>query len=99
MDLLNGIQAVAEATSQVTRTVADHLVQALAAEGVRHTFGYPGGAALPVYHALARHAAMAGGEGIEHLLVRHEQSAVQRPTAMCGPAARWACASCRPAPA
>jgi acetolactate synthase I/II/III large subunit len=76
MDLLNGIQAVSEATSQVTRTVASHLVQALAAEGVRHIFGYPGGAALPVYDALARHAALAGGEGIEHLLVRHEQSAV-----------------------
>jgi acetolactate synthase-1/2/3 large subunit len=50
-------------------TVADHLVSALHAEGVRHVFGYPGGAALPVYDALARDGR------IEHLLVRHEQSA------------------------
>jgi acetolactate synthase-1/2/3 large subunit len=58
-------------------TVADHLVRALAVEGVRHIFGYPGGAALPVYDALARQAARHGGDGaIEHILVRHEQNAV-----------------------
>jgi len=50
-------------------TVADHLVRCLAAEGVTHVFGYPGGAALPVYDALARHG------GIAHVLVRHEQGA------------------------
>jgi acetolactate synthase-1/2/3 large subunit len=50
-------------------TVADYLVLALHAEGVRHVFGYPGGAALPIYDALERHG------GIEHVLVRHEQSA------------------------
>jgi len=58
-------------------TVADHLVMALAAECVRNIFGYPGGVALPVYDALSRHAARGeGGPPIEHLLVRHEQSAV-----------------------
>jgi len=50
-------------------TMADHLVHALHAEGVRHVFGYPGGAALPVYDALARDG------DIEHVLVRHEQGA------------------------
>lgn len=50
-------------------TVADHLVQALQAEGVTHIFGYPGGAALPIYDALDRSGA------IEHVLVRHEQGA------------------------
>jgi len=50
-------------------TVADHLVQALRAEGVSHVFGYPGGAALPVYDAITRSG------HIQHVLVRHEQSA------------------------
>ena len=50
-------------------TVADHLVRALEIEGVRHIFGYPGGAALPIYDALERNHA------VEHILVRHEQSA------------------------
>ncbi|HSV47655.1 MAG TPA: biosynthetic-type acetolactate synthase large subunit [Ramlibacter sp.] len=50
-------------------TVADHLVQCLVEEGVRHLFGYPGGAALPVYDAMARSGL------VQHVLVRHEQSA------------------------
>jgi acetolactate synthase-1/2/3 large subunit len=50
-------------------TAADYLVQALQAEGVTHVFGYPGGAALPIYDALDRSGAIA------HVLVRHEQSA------------------------
>jgi acetolactate synthase-1/2/3 large subunit len=50
-------------------TVADHLVQCLVEEGVRHVFGYPGGAALPVYDAIARSGR------VQHVLVRHEQSA------------------------
>lgn len=54
---------------EVLATVADHLVQALQAEGVTHVFGYPGSAALPIYDALDRNGA------IEHVLVRHEQSA------------------------
>jgi len=50
-------------------TTADHLVQALIAEGVSDVFGYPGGAALPVFDALE----LSGR--IRHVLVRHEQSA------------------------
>ncbi len=44
------------------------MVQALEREGVRHVFGYPGGAIMPVYDALP-------GSSLEHILVRHEQAA------------------------
>ncbi len=44
------------------------VVEALAREGVRHVFGYPGGAIMPVYDALP-------GSGLNHILVRHEQAA------------------------
>jgi len=56
-------------TNQSFGTVADYLIKALALEGVRHIFGYPGGAALPLYDALSRQ------EHISHVLVRHEQNA------------------------
>ncbi|MES2189422.1 MAG: biosynthetic-type acetolactate synthase large subunit [Pseudomonadota bacterium] len=56
-------------TLSAQSTAADYLVQSLQAEGVTHVFGYPGGAALPVYDALNRNSA------VEHVLVRHEQSA------------------------
>ena len=36
--------------------------------GSRHSFGYPGGAIMPVYDALY-------DGGVEHLLCRHEQGA------------------------
>ncbi|MFT4192664.1 MAG: acetolactate synthase 3 catalytic subunit [Comamonas sp.] len=49
---------------------ADILVRALQAEGVKHLWGYPGGAALYVYDALYRQ------DSIQHVLVRHEQAAV-----------------------
>jgi acetolactate synthase-1/2/3 large subunit len=44
------------------------VVEALEREGVRHVFGYPGGAIMPVYDALP-------GSSIMHILVRHEQAA------------------------
>jgi acetolactate synthase-1/2/3 large subunit len=44
------------------------VVEALEREGVRHVFGYPGGAIMPVYDALP-------GSGLMHILVRHEQAA------------------------
>jgi acetolactate synthase-1/2/3 large subunit len=50
-------------------TIADFLVRSLRHEGVTRVFGYPGGAALPVYDALSRES------NIMHVLVRHEQSA------------------------
>ena len=44
------------------------VVEVLKSEGVTHVFGYPGGAALPLYDALC-------DSGITHILTRHEQGA------------------------
>jgi len=49
-------------------TGAQILWECLEREGVKHVFGYPGGAILPAYDAL-RHSK------IHHVLVRHEQGA------------------------
>ncbi|MFZ9849103.1 MAG: thiamine pyrophosphate-binding protein, partial [Vulcanococcus sp.] len=46
------------------------LMDALHRHGVRHIFGYPGGAILPIYDEL--HKAEARG-WLKHFLVRHEQ--------------------------
>ena len=51
------------------RTGAQVLWECLIAEGVKHVFGYPGGAILPAYDALC------GYPEIHHVLVRHEQGA------------------------
>ena len=48
---------------------AQIMLECLRQEGVRHIFGYPGGAVLPIYDALY------GYQDIEHILVRHEQGA------------------------
>jgi acetolactate synthase-1/2/3 large subunit len=48
------------------------LIDSLRRHGVKHIFGYPGGAILPLYDELYR--AEAEG-GIQHILVRHEQGA------------------------
>jgi acetolactate synthase-1/2/3 large subunit len=44
------------------------LVSTLERLGVEVVFGYPGGAIMPVYDALA-------GSKLRHILVRHEQAA------------------------
>jgi acetolactate synthase-1/2/3 large subunit len=49
-------------------TGAEILCETLTRLGVRHIFGYPGGAILPVYDAL-------GKSKLHHVLVRHEQGA------------------------
>jgi acetolactate synthase I/II/III large subunit len=49
-------------------TGAEILCESLTRLGVRHVFGYPGGAILPVYDAL-------GKSKLHHILVRHEQGA------------------------
>jgi acetolactate synthase I/II/III large subunit len=49
-------------------TGAEILCETLEHLGVRHLFGYPGGAILPVYDAL-------GKSKLHHVLVRHEQGA------------------------
>jgi acetolactate synthase-1/2/3 large subunit len=50
-------------------TGAQMVVQALADQGVKHVFGYPGGAVLPIYDEIIQQ------EAVEHILVRHEQGA------------------------
>jgi acetolactate synthase I/II/III large subunit len=52
----------------MTKTGAQILWECLEREGVKHVFGYPGGAILPAYDAL-KHSS------IHHVLVRHEQGA------------------------
>jgi acetolactate synthase-1/2/3 large subunit len=50
------------------KTGSQILWECLEREGVKHVFGYPGGAILPAYDAL-KHST------IHHILVRHEQGA------------------------
>ena len=54
------------------QTGAFALIDSLQRHGVKHIFGYPGGAILPIYDELYRAEARGG---IEHILVRHEQGA------------------------
>jgi acetolactate synthase I/II/III large subunit len=54
--------------NKTTMTGAGILWECLEREGVKHVFGYPGGAILPAYDAL-KHSK------IHHILVRHEQGA------------------------
>src|SRR5580704_1277347 len=49
---------------------AEMVIRALRDQGVRHVFGYPGGAVLPIYDALFKQ------NDFVHVLVRHEQGAV-----------------------
>jgi len=50
-------------------TGAEMVLQALKDQGVKHVFGYPGGAVLPIYDEIIQQ------DDIEHILVRHEQGA------------------------
>ena len=50
-------------------TGAEIVFKVLEDQGVRHIFGYPGGAVLPIYDELKNH------KSIKHILVRHEQGA------------------------
>ncbi|WP_373561935.1 biosynthetic-type acetolactate synthase large subunit [Cupriavidus plantarum] len=58
------------AAPTVSMRGAEMVVEALRREGVSEIWGYPGGAVLPIYDALAAEDAP------RHLLVRHEQAAV-----------------------
>jgi acetolactate synthase-1/2/3 large subunit len=58
------------APAQGEITGAEILVRCLQEEGVRHVFGYPGGAVLYIYDAIFKQ------EYFQHILVRHEQAAV-----------------------
>src|SRR6201991_2190935 len=60
----------AETTAQpVEMTGSDMVVRALKDHGVKHIFGYPGGAVLPIYDSLFQ------DNKLKHVLVRHEQGA------------------------
>ncbi|MFN5855261.1 MAG: biosynthetic-type acetolactate synthase large subunit [Pseudanabaenaceae cyanobacterium] len=58
-------------TLQTTGAFA--LIDSVTRQGVKHLFGYPGGAILPVYDEIYK--AEARGD-LKHILVRHEQGAV-----------------------
>ena len=58
----------AAATAELTG--AEIVIRALKDHGVKHIFGYPGGAVLPIYDALFQN------NELVHVLVRHEQGAV-----------------------
>jgi acetolactate synthase I/II/III large subunit len=65
-------------------TGAEMVLRALAEQGVKHVFGYPGGAVLPIYDEFFQQ------EKVKHILVRHEQGATHmaegyaRSTGLCG---------------
>ncbi|MCZ2328638.1 acetolactate synthase 3 large subunit [Bartonella sp. F02] len=48
---------------------AEMVVQALIDQEVKHIFGYPGGAVLPIFDAIYQQ------DSFQHILVRHEQAA------------------------
>ena len=50
-------------------TGAEIVFKVLEDQNVKHIFGYPGGAVLPIYDELKNH------KNIKHILVRHEQGA------------------------
>lgn len=65
-------QATLEKTAETEEelmTGAEMVIRALVDNGVKHIFGYPGGAVLPIYDELHQQT------DIEHILVRHEQGA------------------------
>jgi acetolactate synthase-1/2/3 large subunit len=61
------IRQAAETAKQMTG--AEMVIEALKDQGVEHIFGYPGGAALPIYDAMFQQ------DAVQHILVRHEQGA------------------------
>ncbi len=65
------LQAIAPPQSQ-RQIGAYALLDSLYRHGVKHIFGYPGGAILPIYDEIYRFEA--AGK-IKHILVRHEQGA------------------------
>ncbi|TAN16316.1 MAG: acetolactate synthase 3 large subunit [Rhizobiaceae bacterium] len=71
-------------TGRREMTGAEMVVQALKDNGVKHVFGYPGGAVLPIYDEIFQQ------DAVKHILVRHEQGAghaaegYARSTGKCG---------------
>ena len=71
------------------------LIDSLRRHGVKHIFGYPGGAILPIYDELYKAEAIGG---IQHILVRHEQGAAHAADGYARATGKWACALPRQAP-
>src|SRR5580698_8680174 len=67
---LTGTPAQLPATGAIEMSGAEMVIRALKDQGVKHIFGYPGGAVLPIYDALFKQ------NDFVHVLVRHEQGAV-----------------------
>jgi acetolactate synthase-1/2/3 large subunit len=70
MDALSAEARSTAAAAAALRNGAEILLDTLVACGVDTIFGYPGGAALPLYDALFKEPRL------RHILVRHEQAAV-----------------------
>ncbi len=66
----NGLSPAPVIATQQTGAYA--LLDSLHRHGVKHIFGYPGGAILPIYDEIYRFEAVGK---IKHILVRHEQGA------------------------
>lgn len=64
-------QAQAAELSNEPKTGADLLVESLINEGVDTLFGYPGGAALPIFDALYK-----AQSSFDQILARHEQGSI-----------------------
>ena len=64
------VPAASAPASSALITGAEIVVRCLAEEGVKHVFGYPGGAVLYIYDAIFKQ------DKFQHVLVRHEQAAV-----------------------
>jgi acetolactate synthase-1/2/3 large subunit len=58
------------AMADMELTGAEIVVRCLRDEGIKHIFGYPGGAVLNIYDEIYKQ------KDFEHILVRHEQAAV-----------------------
>lgn len=67
---MSGSKPASERGAAGHKPGAELLLDALEEQGVDLIFGYPGGAVLPIYDALAKR------DTIRHVLVRHEQGAV-----------------------
>src|SRR5512140_1747645 len=65
----DGNQLTGSREGAIELSGAEMVIRALKDQGVRHIFGYPGGAVLPIYDALF------AADGITHVLCRHEQGA------------------------
>jgi acetolactate synthase I/II/III large subunit len=70
MDKQREATEAAKAPAGMELTGSEIVIRALKDQGVKHIFGYPGGAVLPIYDSLFE------DNELVHVLVRHEQGAV-----------------------